>query len=48
MEAKKKEGSGAVVILYVIFLTLGVLTMSFSVYDRHQQKKKEKAQSNGK
>lgn len=46
MEAKKKEGSGVIVILYAVFLTLGVLTMSFAVYDRHQQKKKEKAQAN--
>ena len=46
MEAKKKEGNGAVMILYAVFLTLGVLTMSFGVYDRFQQKKKEKAQAN--
>ncbi len=46
METKKNEGGvGVIVILYAVFLTLGVLTMSFAVYDRHEQKKKEKKQS---
>jgi hypothetical protein len=43
METKKNEGgAGAIVILYAVFLTLGVLTMSFAVYDRYDRKKKEK------
>lgn len=43
---KNKGGAGAIVILYAVFLTLGVLTMSFAVYDRYEQKKKSKS-SNG-
>lgn len=39
---KKNEGAGVIVILTAVFLTLGILNISFAFYDRWKQVAKAK------
>ncbi len=48
MEVKKTEGAGVIVVIYSVFLMLGILNMSLAMYDRHKKNKEAEAEKNKK